>query len=88
MKSYHCLPTVAPLLPEVRTISAKYDRTQNDKNDSVLINELLCGRVDSIISEEGFSTFAGVNHLRQNVRHLDLVTLVVGSPSTHFALDA
>jgi len=52
MKSYHCLPTIAPLRPEARSISEKYDRTENDKNDTVLINEVLCGRVDLIITED------------------------------------
>jgi predicted nucleic acid-binding protein/predicted RNA-binding protein with PUA-like domain len=52
MKSYHCLPTVAPLRPEVQTISEKYDRTENDRNDTTLINELLCGRVDLLVTED------------------------------------
>ena len=52
IKSYHLLPTAAPLRPEVQEISKKYDRTVNDKNDSILLNELLCGRVDLLISED------------------------------------
>jgi predicted nucleic acid-binding protein len=52
IKSYHLLPTAAPLRPEVQTISIKYDRTENDKSDSILINEVLCGRVDLLISED------------------------------------
>lgn len=52
MKSYYCLPTVAPLRAEARSISEKYDRTENDRNDTVLINEVLCHRVDLIITED------------------------------------
>jgi len=52
IKSYHLLPTVAPLRPEVQAISTKYDTTENDENDSVLLNEVLCGRVDLLISED------------------------------------
>jgi len=52
MKSYHCLPTVAPLRPEVQTVSRKYDETENDKNDTILVNELFCSRADSLITED------------------------------------
>jgi hypothetical protein len=52
MKSYYCLPTVAPLRAEAISISEKYDRTENDSNDTALINEVLCNRVDLIISED------------------------------------
>ena len=52
MKSYHCLPTVAPLRPEVQAVSEKYDRTESDRNDSILVNELFCGRVDLLITED------------------------------------
>jgi len=52
MKSYHCLPTVAPLRPQIQAISEKYDRTENDRNDSILINEVFSGRVDLLITED------------------------------------
>jgi hypothetical protein len=52
MKSYHWLPTVAPLRPEMQTISQKYDRTENDRNDTILINEVFSGRVDLLITED------------------------------------
>jgi predicted nucleic acid-binding protein len=52
MKSYHCLPTVAPLRSEVQPISAKYDRTERDRNDTILINEVFSGRVDLLITED------------------------------------
>lgn len=52
IKSYHCLPTQAPLKPEVRIISEEYDTTENDKNDTTLINEVFSNRVDLLITED------------------------------------
>ena len=52
LKSYYCLPTVAPLRAEAISISEKYDKTENDRNDTSLINEVLCNRVDLILSED------------------------------------
>jgi predicted nucleic acid-binding protein len=52
MKSYHCLPTVATLRPEVQAISQKYDTTENDRNDTLLINEVFSGRVDLLVTED------------------------------------
>jgi predicted nucleic acid-binding protein len=52
LKSYNCLPTVAPLRPEVQQISQKYDKTENDRNDSLLLNEVLSGRVDLLVTED------------------------------------
>jgi len=72
MRSYHCLPTVAPLRPEVQAISEKYDRTENDRNDSILINEVLCGRVDLLITED---------------RALHTKALALGVDSSVFTID-
>jgi predicted nucleic acid-binding protein len=52
IQSYHHLPTQAPLKPEVLVISEKYDVTENDKNDTILINEVFSGRVDLLITED------------------------------------
>ena len=52
MESYHLLPTVATLRPEVQTISKKYDTTENDKNDTIFINEVFSDRVDLLITED------------------------------------
>lgn len=52
IKSYTCLPTQAPQKPEVRIISEKYDITENDKNDTTLINEVFSDRVDFLITED------------------------------------
>lgn len=52
IQSYHQLPTEAPLKPEVLSISRKYDTTENDKNDTILINEVFSYRVDLLITED------------------------------------
>jgi len=52
IESYHHLPTQAPLKPEARIISEKYDVTENDKNDTILINEVFSDRVDLLITED------------------------------------
>jgi predicted nucleic acid-binding protein len=52
MESYNKLPTIAPLKSEVQTISKKYDKTENDKNDTILLNEVFSGRVDLLITED------------------------------------
>jgi rRNA-processing protein FCF1 len=52
MKSYHSLPTVAPLNPEVQKISTKYDTSDNDRNDTLLLNEVFSERVDLLITED------------------------------------
>ena len=52
LKSYRLLPTVARLRPETQRLSDKYDITENDKNDTILVNEVFCGRVDLLITED------------------------------------
>jgi hypothetical protein len=52
LESYHRLPTEAPLMPELKDISSKYDSTENDVNDTILLNELFCDRVDILITED------------------------------------
>lgn len=52
IESYHQLPTEAPLKPEVLAISRKYDTTENDKNDTILMNEVFSYRVDFLITED------------------------------------
>ena len=51
LQSYHVLKTVAPLAPAVEQIAAE-DKTENDRNDTLLINELYAERVDILISED------------------------------------
>ena len=52
IESYHRLPTQAPLKPEVVKVSEKYDVTENDENDTILVNEVFSDRVDFLISED------------------------------------
>ncbi len=52
LASYNVLKTTAPMPDEVRRLLEPLDKNQNDLNDSILINELYCGRVDSLITED------------------------------------
>jgi predicted nucleic acid-binding protein len=52
IESYEQLLTVAPMSPEVDAASKKYDTTENDKIDSILLNEVFNNRVDILISED------------------------------------
>src|SRR6476646_264385 len=51
MSGYEILHSIAPLSPELSVISAR-DITDNDKVDTMLLNELHADRVDLIISED------------------------------------
>lgn len=50
--NYNVLRTTAPLSAEVRRISEQLDKNSNDRNDTIIINELYGGRVDAIITED------------------------------------
>jgi len=50
--NYNVLQTEAPLADEVRAISREQDRTQNDLNDTLILNELYSERVDALITED------------------------------------
>lgn len=52
LASYQVLQTVAPMHPEVAAVAAKQDRTENDAIDTALLNELYCGRVGMLVSED------------------------------------
>lgn len=52
LDSYEILKTVAPLSPEVEKISFRIDKNDNDKNDTLLLNELYNYRVDLLITED------------------------------------
>jgi predicted nucleic acid-binding protein len=52
LASYNVLKTIAPLSDELRRILEPLDKKQNDFNDTILINELYCGRIDSLITED------------------------------------
>jgi len=52
LASYNVLRTKAPMSDVVRKLSEKLDKNQNDINDTLIINELYCGRVDALITED------------------------------------
>jgi len=52
LDSYEQMMTVAPMAPEVEAVSRLFDQTENDKNDTILVNELYQGRVDILVSED------------------------------------
>ena len=52
LDNYNTLPTKAPLHPSVEALSKKYDATDNDFNDTKLLNEVYCDRVDLLITED------------------------------------
>lgn len=52
LQSYHQLKSEAPLHPETIKHCQPLDKNENDVNDTKLLNELICGRVDSFITED------------------------------------
>jgi hypothetical protein len=51
LKSYYVLQTEAPIDPRIQSFIDK-DIDQNSVNDSRMLNELVCGRVDLLITED------------------------------------
>jgi len=52
LQNYNVLKTQAPMTPEMEALSADRDLSDNDLNDSRILNELVAGRVDVLISED------------------------------------
>ena len=52
LKNYEIIDLPSPLQTEVQQISNELDSTTNDRNDSLLLNELFVGRVDILITED------------------------------------
>src|SRR2546422_7249322 len=52
LASYRTIQAVAPLAPEVRALSLDLDTTDNDRQDSAILNELYAGHVHFLISED------------------------------------
>ncbi|MHB8085742.1 MAG: PIN domain-containing protein [Dehalococcoidia bacterium] len=50
--NYNVLKTRAPMSEAVRTVMEPLDKNQNDLNDTIIINELYCQRVDALITED------------------------------------
>lgn len=51
LQSYQVLKTAAPMAAAVQQFSAT-DLTENDKNDTLIVNEVLSNRVDILITED------------------------------------
>jgi predicted nucleic acid-binding protein len=51
LASYNQLQTLAPIKPEVSAVGAA-DVTENDRNDTKILNELFADRVDYLITED------------------------------------
>ena len=52
LDSYNQLQAVAPLSPEVSAVCSPTDGTENDRRDTLLLNELHSGHVDLLITED------------------------------------
>ncbi len=52
LDSYEHIEIPSPLQTEVIAVSGKIDVNENDKNDTVLLNEVFVGRVDILITED------------------------------------
>ena len=52
LESYEVIEIPSPLQDEVKTMSERFDTTDNDKVDTVLLNEVFVGRVDILITED------------------------------------
>jgi len=51
LQSYQILKTIAPMSTVVEQVGAN-DKTENDRNDTLIVNELHSGRVDILITED------------------------------------
>lgn len=52
LSNYNILKTEAPIADQVHKICHPLDENQNDRNDTLIINELYSGRVDVLITED------------------------------------
>lgn len=52
LESYEKLKTVTALRPEVIKVSAGIDVNPNDENDTILLNEIYCERIEFLITED------------------------------------
>ena len=52
LEAYSTLQTMAPIHPEIEKQIMPLDKDDNDKNDTLLINEVYSERVDLLISED------------------------------------
>jgi len=52
LESYEQILIQTPLQDTVKMISDEFDKNDNDKNDTILLNEVFVGRVDILITED------------------------------------
>jgi len=52
LQNYNVLKTTAPETAEVAALSTSFDQSVNDRNDTLLLNELYSDRVDALITED------------------------------------
>ena len=52
LDSYEHIQIPSPLQPKVKEISEQIDSNENDRNDTILLNEVFVGRVDVLITED------------------------------------
>jgi len=51
LQSYNILKTTAPISPKAQQLAAK-DKSENDRIDTIILNEVLADRVDLLITED------------------------------------
>jgi predicted nucleic acid-binding protein len=52
VQSYHVLQSVTVISQNVKNVSVQFDKTENDRNDSLVLNELYNSRADFLITED------------------------------------
>jgi predicted nucleic acid-binding protein len=52
LQAYSMIKVPAPLADAVASLTESLDKTQNDQNDTAILNELYCDRVDILITED------------------------------------
>lgn len=52
IKIYEVLQNPSPMATEVIEVSKKWDSTENDSIDTILLNEVFCNRIDLLITED------------------------------------
>jgi len=52
IRSYNLIKNLAPLNDTIKTVGNKVDITQNDRNDTIILNEVFSDRIDILISED------------------------------------
>jgi predicted nucleic acid-binding protein len=71
LQSYNILKTTAPLSPQAQGFAAT-DRSENDRNDTIIINEVFTNRADLLITEDrGVHTKAGILGIADRIFTID-----------------